>query len=600
MKNKKKAQIARMRKSELKRQVMDWFKANPRGVFNYRQVAAALGITRQLQKLMVDDILLELTQQHFLLEEREGKYRLLETIRRERKVMGDDIMGEFDLPETYPAEAEKAALAFSEEIRPEEYSFREDFRQVCTFTIDPKDAKDFDDALSVRKIGKDKWEVGVHIADVTYYVKPGSVIDQEAEKRATSVYLVDRVIPMLPEQLCNRVCSLRPKEEKRCFSCIFEMDAQAHVLSSRIRRTVILSDARLNYEEAQDVIDGKSDTLKEEITTLNALARQLRQKRIDEGAIMFASNEIRFDVDENGKPVAIYFRDDSSESHHLIEEFMLLANRTVAEFVGKKSSVPRAFVYRVHDLPDMDKLADISRFVRQFGHTLKVDGNRKEVTGSINKLLKDIEGKGEETMISSLTVRAMAKAVYSTENIGHYGLAFSHYTHFTSPIRRYPDMMVHRLLERYLNDGKSVDRERLERECEHCSAMEQLAAQAERASVKCKQIEFMEDKLGRVFEGVISGVTEFGFFVELTENRCEGLVGMRDLDDDHYDFDEKNYCLRGRRFKKVYRLGDKVQVIVARTNMDRRQLDFLLVDDDEDEKKIEVPQPHADAPRTFI
>lgn len=585
----KRNKIARMKKGTIKQQIMDYFREHSRSAYNYRQVAAALGITRQAGKEMVSELLHDLNEEHFLQSEREGRYQLAEVMRKERKIMGDDIMAEFDLPESYPQEAEKAAMAFSEEIGQEEYSYREDFRQVPTFTIDPQEAKDFDDALSIRQLSNGRWEVGVHIADVTFYVKPDSVIDREAEKRATSVYLVDRTIPMLPERLCNQVCSLRPDEEKRCFSCIFEMDDQAQVKASRIRRTVIKSDCRLSYDQAQEIIDGKSDLMKQEMLQLNTLAKLLRERRFNNGAIRFESREICFKTDEKGKPLSIYFK-DSGESHNLIEEFMLLANRTVAEFVGKQS-VSKPFVYRVHDLPDMEKLADVSKFIKTFGHSLNIDGGQRQVSRNINKMLEEIKGTAEENMISSITIRAMAKAVYSTENIGHYGLAFSHYTHFTSPIRRYPDMMVHRLLERYLNGGKAFDRERLERRCEHCSAMEQLAAQAERASVKSKQVEFMADQLGRVFKGHVSGVTEFGLFVEIDENKCEGLVSMRDLEDDHYDYDEKNYCLVGRRHKKTYRLGDPVYVLVARANMDRRQLDFVLTDDEEVIKEAADGQP---------
>ena len=581
----KRNKIARMKKGTIKQQIMDYFLEHSRAAYNYRQVAAALGITRQTGKDMVNELLHDLLEQHFLQSEREGRYQLAQIMRKDRKVMGDDIMSEFELPESYPEEAEKAAMAFSEEIHPEEYSYREDFRQVPTFTIDPQEAKDFDDALSIRALPNGNWEIGVHIADVTFYVKPDSVIDREAEKRATSVYLVDRTIPMLPERLCNQVCSLRPDEEKRCFSCIFELDSQAEVKASRIRRTVIKSDCRLSYDQAQDIIDGKSDLMKDEMLQLNALAKLLRERRFKNGSIRFESQEICFRTDENGKPLSVYFK-ESGQSHNLIEEFMLLANRTVAEYVGKQPN-PKPFVYRVHDLPDMEKLADVSRFIKSFGHHLDIEGGQKQLSRNINKMLDEIKGTAEENMISSITIRAMAKAVYSTDNIGHYGLAFSHYTHFTSPIRRYPDMMVHRLLERYLNGGKAFDRERLERRCEHCSAMEQLAAQAERASIKSKQVEFMADQLGRVFKGHVSGVSEFGMFVEIDENKCEGLVAMRDLEDDHYDFDEKNYRLIGRHHKKVYRLGDTVYVLVARANMDRRQLDFVLTDNEEDIKEAD-------------
>lgn len=575
----KKTKIARLTKGDLKQRIMDYFHRNARNSYNYKQVAAALGITRAATKTMVDELLRSLHQQHFLKMEREGRYMLAQQLRKERKCLGDDIMGEFELPETYPAEAEKEASTFAEEIQPQEYSYREDFRHITTFTIDPLEAKDFDDALSIRQLSNGHWEIGVHIADVTFYVKPKSFIDLEAEKRATSVYLVDRVVPMLPEALCNRLCSLRPDEEKRCFSCIFEINSKAEVIKSRIKRTVIKSCRRMTYEEAQEVIEGRSETLKNEIMTLHALAQLLRRKRMQDGAIQFEGTEVRFKLDENGKAIEVYFK-ESNESHQLIEEFMLLANRTVAEFVNKKGTTPKAFVYRVHDLPDMEKLADLSKFIKRFGHTLNTDGDHKQMSHNINKMLGEVHGTAEGNMISALTIRAMAKAVYSTDNIGHYGLAFKHYTHFTSPIRRYPDMLVHRLLERYLNDGKSFDRERLERQCEHCSAMEQLAAQAERASIKSKQVEFMAEQLGKTFTGTISGVMEFGLFVECNDNKCEGLVPVRDMDDDHYIFDEKNYCLIGRYTKKVYRLGDTVEVMVARADMDKRQLDFVLVENE--------------------
>ncbi len=575
----KKNQIARIRKRDLKLNIMDYFRDNDTQSFNYKQVSAAMGITRQISKLMVDDILHELLESHFLAEEKEGKYRIAVRPRPERRIMGDDIMGEFNLPEHYPEEAEKAALAFSEEIKPDELSWREDFRSVPTFTIDPADAKDYDDAISFRILENGHYEIGVHIADVTFYVKPGTVIDKEAEQRATSVYLVDRVIPMLPERLCNQVCSLRPDEDKRCFACIFEMDDNAKLLKSKIVRTVIRSDARLDYDFVQSLIDEDSTIhpLKEQILTLNRLAQILRAERFKNGAINFETTEVRFEIDEKGKPTGVYFR-EATPSHQLIEEFMLLANRTVAEYVGKKGTIAKPFVYRIHDQPDKEKLANVAKFIKRFGHSLTVEGSKKDVASSINRLLDSVKGHREANIVSTITVRAMAKAIYSTDNIGHYGLAFSHYTHFTSPIRRYPDMMVHRLLERYLYDGKAVNKDYLEKKCDHCSEMERLAEQAERASVKCKQIEFMEERKGVVYKGVISGVTEFGIFVEIIENKCEGLVLMRDLDDDHYDYVEREYCLKGRYHHKVYRLGDEVYVMVARTNMDRRQLDFILAD----------------------
>lgn len=499
------------------------------------------------------------------------------------------ILMEYGLPYSYPQAIEELADQIPEAIPEEEIKRRLDMRQVPTFTIDPADAKDFDDALSIRKLENGNWEIGVHIADVTHYVKEGDIINQEGYRRATSVYLVDRTVPMLPERLSNKLCSLRPNEEKLCFSVVFEMDEKANVLKYNIVHTVINSDRRFTYEEAQLVIETGQGDMKEEILNLDKLAKKMRERRFKEGAIAFDREEVRFEIDEKGKPLSVYFK-VSQDANKLIEEFMLLANRTVAEHIGKiksgahshkgneKESKAKTFVYRIHDQPDSEKLTNLSQFISKFGYKLKTTGKNKEISTSINHLLTEVQGKREQNLIETIAVRSMAKAEYSTENIGHYGLAFEYYTHFTSPIRRYPDMMVHRLLDRYAEGGKSADKNEYEEYCKHCSEMEQLAATAERASIKYKQVEYMQDKVGKTFAGVVSGIQEWGIYVELNENKCEGMIPIRDLDDDYYSFDEKNYCLIGRKTHKTYQLGDEVVVRVKKTNLDKKQMDFEMLE----------------------
>lgn len=488
------------------------------------------------------------------------------------------ILAEFGLPYVYPKKVVAAAEKISTEISAEEIAKREDFRNVLTFTCDPADAKDFDDALSIRKTENGLWEVGVHIADVTHYVEEGGIIDKEALNRATSVYLVDRTIPMLPEKLCNNLCSLRPDEDKLAYSVIFELDEDAYVRNSRIVHTIIRSNRRFCYEEVQAIIENQQGEFVDEILVLDKMAKKLRERRFKNGAVNFDRVEVKFNIDENGKPLSVYFK-ESKDANKLIEEFMLLANRTVAEKIGKvgKDKKAKTFVYRVHDLPDPEKLDNLSQFISRFGYKLRTSGSKNDITKSLNKLLNDVRGKKEENLIETISVRAMMKAYYSTNNIGHYGLAFEYYTHFTSPIRRYPDMMVHRLLTRYLEEeGRSANLKKYEGMCEQSSKMEEVAAQAERASIKYKQVEFMSDKIGQVFEGVISGISDWGIYVELNETKCEGLVPMRDLDDDYYEFDEKNYCLRGRRDHHVYQLGDALKVKIARADLEKKQLDFEL------------------------
>ncbi|MBO7552591.1 MAG: ribonuclease R [Bacteroidaceae bacterium] len=491
------------------------------------------------------------------------------------------ILAEFGLPYKYPEAVEKAAEYIQAGITDEEVARREDFRNVLTFTIDPKDAKDFDDALSLRRLNDNLWEVGVHIADVTHYVKERTLIDKEAYKRATSVYLVDRTIPMLPEKLCNNLCSLRPDEDKLCYSVIFHIDDRGEVKKSRIAHTVIRSNRRFCYEEVQEILEAKQGEMAEELLTLDHLAKVQREKRFKNGAINFDRYEVKFDIDETGKPIGVYFK-ESTDATQLIEEFMLLANRTVAERIGRvpKGKKAKVFPYRIHDVPDPDKLMNLSQFISRWGYKVRATGSKETIAKSINNMLNNVKGQKEQDLIENITIRAMAKARYSVYNIGHYGLALEYYTHFTSPIRRYPDMMVHRLLTRYLDEDKrTVNEQTYENYCEHCSDMEQTAANAERASTKYKQVEFMQDRLGQVFEGVISGITEWGLYVELNDNKCEGMIPIRDLDNDYYEFDEKNYCLRGRHKQHIYQLGDPLKVKVARTNLEKRQLDFVLAEE---------------------
>ena len=506
------------------------------------------------------------------------------------------ILAQYGLPYKYPKEVEEAAERISGEITAKDLEEREDFRDIFTCTIDPKDAKDFDDALSLNVLSNGHYQVGVHIADVSHYVKEGDIIDKEAQKRATSVYLVDRTIPMLPERLCNFICSLRPNEEKLAYSVIFEMDDMAHIYQSRVVHTVIKSDRRYAYEEVQTLLENNGVIANtdepapikkpkdyvgenaEALITLDRLAKMLRKERFSNGAVRFDREELHFDIDEKGHPVRCYFK-VSKDANKLIEEFMLLANRTVAEKIGKVSKGKKAktLPYRIHDNPDPQRLEALKEFVTKLGYKLKTDGTKGEVARSLNKLIDNSASEANNKMIQTIALRAMMKAKYSVHNIGHFGLAFPYYTHFTSPIRRYPDTLVHRLLTAYAEGAKSANKEYYESLCEHSSEMELIAQNAERDSIKFKMVEFMNDYIGERFDAHISGITSFGMYCEIDENHCEGMVPMRELDDDYYDFDEKNYCLVGRRRGKVYRLGDAVKIEVTKANIEKRLLDFSLV-----------------------
>ena len=490
------------------------------------------------------------------------------------------ILAQYNLPYKYPKNVEEAAEKIDAAITPEEIARREDFRQVFTCTIDPKDAKDFDDALSIRKMDNGLWEVGVHIADVSHYVREGSTIDKEAYARATSIYLVDRTIPMLPERLCNFICSLRPDEEKLCYSVIFQMDDEANIKSWHLAHTVIKSDRRYAYEEVQQILeDGKGENA-EVLMKLDSLAKKLRDARFKNGSVKFDREELHFDIDETGKPIRAYFK-VSKDANKLIEEFMLLANKTVAESIGrvKKGVKAKTLPYRIHDQPDPQKLENLREFVAKFGYKVKTAGTKGAITKSLNALMSQAEGTREQNAIETVALRAMMKAKYSVHNIGHYGLAFDYYTHFTSPIRRYPDMMVHRLLTKYQDGARSANKDKYEEFCEHCSDMEQISQNAERDSIKYKMVEFMADKVGNTYDAHISGIQSYGIYAQIDETHCEGMIPIRDLGNDYYDFDEKNYMIIGRRHHTKYQLGDPIRIQVARANMERRQLDFTLAED---------------------
>lgn len=489
------------------------------------------------------------------------------------------ILAQYGFPLSFPDEVEKEANAIPETVTEAEIKGRKDFRNTVTFTIDPADAKDFDDAISFKKLPNGNYEIGVHIADVSHYVFPKSALDREAYERATSVYLVDRVIPMLPERLSNGVCSLRPNEDKLCFAAVFELDKEANIIDQWFGRTAIHSNRRFSYEEAQEILENKTGDFAEELLKLNELAYILRDKKFKHGAISFESTEVKFKLDERGKPIGVYVK-ERKDAHKLIEDFMLLANKKVAEFIAKKGKGKQkyTFVYRSHDSPNLESLNNFATFASRFGYKINTKTD-KDIAKSLNFLMEDVEGKKEQNMLTQLAIRSMAKAIYTTKKTSHYGLAFDHYTHFTSPIRRYPDVMVHRLLALYLEGGKSANVEEYEIASTHSSAMEKRAADAERASIKYKQAEYLQDNIGTTYTGIISGVTEWGMYVEISENKCEGMVRLRDITDDFYILDEKNYCIIGQRKKKKYQLGDEVQIKVKKVDLSKRQIDFILLQD---------------------
>lgn len=599
MKKDRKKAGKHLSQKEIAKTLQKLFAGEPQKVFSMKDIFRELRFNTHPLKMLTIDILEDMSIDGYLDRIADNKFRLNKdvakqiaiqeekNVRLKRGIVGvkkdDDtvmheILEEYGLPYDYPQLQLSAAEKIDATITKKDYAEREDFRDILTFTIDPKDAKDFDDALSIQKLENGFWEVGVHIADVTHYVKEDDIIDREAFKRATSIYLVDRTIPMLPERLCNFVCSLRPDEEKLAYSVVFNLNDEGEIQAWRLVHTVIKSNRRYAYEEVQEILEGKNGDNSAELRTLDALAKKIRTRRIDNGAIKFESEELHFDIDETGRPISVYYK-VSTDATQLIEEFMLLANRTVAESIGnvKRGQRKKTLPYRIHDNPDADKLENLRQFITKFGYKMKSTGTKGQTSRSLNKLMDECHGKNEQKLIEMIALRTMMKAKYSVHNIGHFGLAFDYYTHFTSPIRRYPDMMVHRLLTAYQQGSKSADAEYYEGLCEHCSEMEIISIQAERASVRYKAVEFMSERIGQEFDAHISGVSEWGIYCEIDENHCEGLVSRRELDDDYYEFDEKSYCLKGKRFHNKYSLGDPIRIIVRRANLERRFVDFGLV-----------------------